>query len=124
MSTIHIESLSLLFFEKIAIFNFKVIWSDLRSKVMAPNESPYMISYMSTIHIESLSLIFLEKIAIFTFKVIWSDLRSKVMALNESPYMISYVSIIQMESLSIIVSEIIGKNCIFDLSRSSRGQGH
>ena len=28
-----------------------------KSKVMAPNESPYMISYMSTIQMESLSLI-------------------------------------------------------------------
>ena len=41
-----------------------------RSKVMAPNESPYMISYMSTIQMESLSLIvfeIFEKNAYLTF---------------------------------------------------------
>ena len=38
-----------------------------RSKVMAPNESPYMISYVCTIQIEPLSLIVFEKTADFTF---------------------------------------------------------
>ena len=37
-----------------------------RSKVMTPNESPYMISYMSTIQMEPLSLIVYEKTADFT----------------------------------------------------------
>ena len=42
-----------------------------KSKVMAPNESPYMISYMSTIQMESLSLIvpeiFAKKCSFFHF---------------------------------------------------------
>ena len=80
-----------------------------RSKVMAPNESPYMISYMSIIQMKSLSLIvfvILVKIAFMT-----SDIgpRSKVMAPNESPYMISYMSIIEMKSLSLVVFEIFAK---------------
>ena len=33
---------------------------DPRSKVMAPNESPYMISYMCTIQMESLALLICE----------------------------------------------------------------
>ena len=37
-----------------------------RSKVMAPNESPYMISYMCTIQIDLLSLIVFAKTADFT----------------------------------------------------------
>ena len=43
---------------------------DPRSKVMAPNESPYMISYMYTIQMKSLSLIvskIVVKIAFVTF---------------------------------------------------------
>ena len=73
---------------------------------MAPNESPYMISYMCLIQMKSLSLIVCEiftKIAYLTFDL---DPRSKVMAPNESPYMISYMSIIQMESLALMVTEI------------------
>ena len=60
-----------------------------RSKVMAPKESPYMISSMSTIQLKSLYLIVFEifdKKAHMTFDV---GSRSKVMAPNESPYMIS-----------------------------------
>ena len=38
---------------------------DLRSKVMAPNESPYMISYMSIIQMESLSLMVTEILPFF-----------------------------------------------------------
>ena len=66
-----------------------------RSNVMAPNESPYMISYMSTIQMETLYLIvfeIFEKTAHLTFDL---GSRSNVMAPNESPYMISYVSTIQ-----------------------------
>ena len=54
------KSLSLIvckIFAKMAFFTFDL---DLRSKVMAPNESPYMISYMSTIQMESLSLTLFE----------------------------------------------------------------
>ena len=68
-----------------------------RSNVMAPNESPYMISYMSTIQIKSLSLVFfkiLKTKAHLTFDL---GSRLNVMASNESPYMISYMSTIQMD---------------------------
>ena len=53
-----------------------------RSKVMAPYESPYTISYMSTIQTESLSFIvfeIFEKNAHMTFDL---GSRSKVMAPN------------------------------------------
>ena len=73
--------------------------------VMAPNESPYMISYMSIIQMKSLSLILSEKNAYLTFQGHSVHLRSKVIAPNESPYMISYMSTIQMKSLSLILSE-------------------
>ena len=39
----------------------------LEKKVMAPNESPYMISYMSIIEMKSLSLAVFEIIAKITF---------------------------------------------------------
>ena len=83
-----------MFFEIQAKITF--VTSDLgpRSKVMAPNASPYMISYMSTIQMKSLSLVIFEifeKIAFLTFDL---GLRSKVMAPNESPHMISYMSTI------------------------------
>ena len=70
MSTIQIECLSLIgfdIFEKITHLNFDLA---SMSKVMAPNESPYMIFYMSTIQTESLSLIvfkIFEKNACLTF---------------------------------------------------------
>ena len=51
------ESLSLIvfeIFEKNAQMTFDL---GSKSKVMAPNERPYMISYMSTIQMEPLSLI-------------------------------------------------------------------
>ena len=57
MSTIQMESPSLMDFEifaKIAFFSFDL---DPRSKVIAPNESPCMISYMSTTQMESLALV-------------------------------------------------------------------
>ena len=49
------KSLSLIvckIFAKIAFLTFDL---DPRSKVMAPNESPYMISYMSIIQMKSIS---------------------------------------------------------------------
>ena len=83
-----------------------------RSKVMAPNYRPYMISYMCIIQMKSLSVIvnkLFAKIAFLTFDL---DPRSKVMAPNESLYMISYIYIIQMKSLSFIVCEIFAKKHI------------
>ena len=55
------ESLSLIVFE---IFEKN---AHMTFDLMAPNESPYMISYMSTIQMEPLSLIVFEKTADFTF---------------------------------------------------------
>ena len=66
-----------------------------RSKVVAPNESPYMISYMSTIQMESPSLMDFEiftKLAFLTFDL---NPKSKVITPNESPYMTCYMSTIQ-----------------------------
>ena len=94
---------------KIAFLTFDL---DLRSKVMAPNESPYMISYMSTIQMGSLSLIvfdIFDNKAYLTFDL---GLRSNIMSPNESPYMISYMCTIQMKSLSLIVFEIFEKTPI------------
>ena len=54
------KSLSLIvceIFVKIAFLTFDL---DPRSKVMAPNESPYMISYMCIIQMKSLSFIVSE----------------------------------------------------------------
>ena len=68
MSTIQIESLSLMvceIFPKLAPLTLNL---GPRSKVMAPNESPYMISYMSIIQVESLTLMVCEilpKIAVW-----------------------------------------------------------
>ena len=76
---------------------------DSKSKVIAPNESPYMISYMYTIQKKSLSLIVCKissKRAFLTFDL---DLRSKVIAPNERPYVILYMCIIQKKLLSLIV---------------------
>ena len=67
MHIIQMKSLSLIvckIFAEIAFLTFDL---DPRSKVMAPNESPYMISYMSIIQMKSLSRIvskILVKIAI------------------------------------------------------------
>ena len=88
---------------------------------MAPNESPYMVSYTSIIEITCvlLSAVFeiFVKIAFLTFDL---GPRSKVMTANESPYMISYMSVIQMKSLSLIVFVIFVKIAFltFDLGPS------
>ena len=57
MCIIQMKSLSLIFCKILAKIAFLTFDLDLRSKVMAPNESPYMISYMSTIQMESVSLV-------------------------------------------------------------------
>ena len=62
-----------------------------RSKVIVPNESPHMISFMPKTQMESLSLIvfeIFEKNAHMNFDL---GSRSKFMAPNERPYMISYM---------------------------------
>ena len=64
------ESLSLMHFEMYAKIAFLTFDLDPRSKVTAPNESAYMISYMSIIQMKSLSLIIFVifvKIAFLTF---------------------------------------------------------
>ena len=80
------KSLSLGIFKIFAKIAFLPLDLGPRSKVMAPNESPYMVSYMSTIEMNSLSLY-----------------------LNESPYMVSYMSTIEMKSLSLVVFGIFVK---------------
>ena len=65
MCIIQMKSLSLIvcgIFVKITFWTFDL---DPRSKVMAPNESPYMISYMSIIQMESLSLMVKEILRFF-----------------------------------------------------------
>ena len=64
---------------------------DLRSKVMSPNESPSMISYMYIIQIKSLSLVVSKILVKIAFRPLDLDPRSKVMVPNESSYMISYM---------------------------------
>ena len=81
----------------------------LRLKVMAPNESPYMVSYMSIIEMKSLSVVVFEIFAKIAFWPLDLGPRSKVMAPNESPYMVSYMSTIEMKSLSLVVFEIFAK---------------
>ena len=51
-----------------------------RSKIMAPNESPYMVSYMSIIEMKCLSLVVFEIFAKITFRPHDLGPRSKVMA--------------------------------------------
>ena len=61
-------SLSLIVFKLFDKKAWMIVYLGLRSKVKAPNESPYMISYMSTIQMKSLSLTIFEifaKIAFF-----------------------------------------------------------
>ena len=122
MCTIQMKSLLLIIFE---IFDKKSIWPfdfGSRSKVMAPNERPCMISYMSTIQMKPLSHVFFEifeTIACLTFDL---GSRSNFMAPKESPYMIFYMSTIQMETLSLIVFE---KSADFTMelwTLTSRGQ--
>ena len=67
------KSLSLIVFEIFAKMTFWVIDLGPRSKVISPNESPYMISYMSTIQMESLALIVCE---IFEKKCLFDISRS------------------------------------------------
>ena len=65
MCIIQMKSLSLIvcgIFVKITFWTFDL---DPRSKVMAPNESPYMISYMSIIQMESLALMVTEILPFF-----------------------------------------------------------
>ena len=80
-----------------------------RTKVMAANESPYMISYMSITQMKSLSLVVFKIFAKITFLTSELGQRSKVMVPNQSPYMISYMSIMQMKSPSLIVFVIFVK---------------
>ena len=57
--------LSLIFCKILAKIAFLTFDLDLRSKVMAPNERPYMISYMSIIQMESLTLMVKEILPYF-----------------------------------------------------------
>ena len=103
--------------------SFRDIWENVhltlvqgqRSKVTAPSESPYIVSYMYTIQTETLSIIvfgIFEKKYIRPFDL---GSRSKVMAPNESLYMISYMCTIQIESLFPIVFEKTADFTFFDL---------
>ena len=76
---------------------------DPRSKVMAPNESAYMISYTCIIKMESPSLMDFEIFANIAFLTFDLDPRSKVITSNESPYITSYMSTLQLESLTLMV---------------------
>ena len=59
-STIQMEPPSLIIFEIVEKKVHQTFALGSRSNVMAPNESPYMISYMSTIQTQSLSLVVFE----------------------------------------------------------------
>jgi len=109
--------LSLIVFEIFAKIAFWPLNLGPRSKVMAPNESPYMVSYMSIIKMKSLSLAVFE---IFAKITLWP----LVMAPNESPYMVSYVSTIEMKSLSLVVLEIFAKNSILNSWPWTKVKGH
>ena len=118
LTSIDTFSLSRTVFE---IFDFKVfrVWpwpltfrGHLRSKIVSPFESLYMIYYLTSIDYFSLSRTVFE---IFDFKVlrVWpwpstfrGHLRSKNVLFFESPYMIYYLTSIDTFSLSRIVFEI------------------
>ena len=118
LTSIDTFSLSRTVFE---IFDFKVfrVWpwpltfkGQLRSKIFAPFESPYMTFYLTSIDTFSLSRTVFE---IFDFKVfrVWpwpltfkGQLRSKIFAPFESPHMTSYLIFIDTFSLSRTVFEI------------------
>ena len=76
---------------------------------MAPNKSPYMVSYMSMIEMKSLSLAVFEIFVKIAFWPLDIGPRSKVMAPNESHYVVSDMSTIEMKSLSLVVFEIFVK---------------
>ena len=106
---LEMKCLSLVVFEIFAKIAFWPLNLGPRSKVMAPNESPYMVSYMSTIEMKSLSLVVFEIFAKIAFWPLDLGPRSKVMAPSESPYMVSYMTVIKMESLTLVVREIFEK---------------
>ena len=88
-----------------------------RSKVMAPNESPYLVPYISTLEMKSLSLIVFE---IFAKIALWPldfGPRSKVMTANKSPFMVSCMSVIEMKSLLSLFSRYL-RRLHFDLLTS------
>ena len=60
MCLTQMKSLSLIVCKILAKIAFLTFDLDLRSKVMAPNESPYMISYMSIIQMKAIALIVSE----------------------------------------------------------------
>ena len=76
---------------------------------MAPNKSPYLVSYMSIIEMKRLYLVVFQIVAQTPFSPLDLGPRSKVMAPNESLYMVSYMSRIEMKSLSFAVFEIFAK---------------
>ena len=84
--------LSIVFCEIFAKNSIVTFDLDLMSKVISPNESPYMSSYMADTNEACLYLSYfvryLQKKASVTFDL---DLRSKIISPNESPYMISYM---------------------------------
>ena len=61
------KSLSIVVFEILAKIALRRRYIGPRSKVIAPNESPYMVSYMSIIEMESLSLVVFEIFAKIVF---------------------------------------------------------
>ena len=99
------QRISLTISKKDAYFMLRGHLVHLRSKVTAPNERPYMISYVSVILTKALSLTIPEKNAYFMYWGHRVRLRSKVIAPNESPYLISYITVKQMKSLSPTTSE-------------------
>ena len=60
ISIIEMNSLSLAVFKIFAKIAFLPLDLGPMSKVMAPNESPYMVSYMSTIEMKFLTLVVIK----------------------------------------------------------------
>jgi len=83
--------LSLVVFEIFPKIAFWPLNLGLKSYVMAPNESPNLVSHMSIIEMMSPSLAVFKVFAKIRFWPLDLGRRSKVMAPNESSYMVSYV---------------------------------
>ena len=121
--SIHVKemkSLSLVVFDMFAKLAFWTLDLWPWSKVMAPNESPYIVSYMSLIEVKSLSVMVFKIFAKNAFWLLDLWLRSKVVASN-GPYMVSYMTIIKKYLYLSLFSRYLRKKH-FDLLTLGKGQ--
>ena len=89
-----------------------------RSKVMAPNESPYRVSFVLVIEMKSLSLVVYEIFVKIAFDLL-------TLGQGQRPWhqiMIFFMSTIEINSLALVVFEIFFSKIAFDLLTLDQGQ--